>query len=225
MEIKEILDIIGNKSKNSQKEIAFASHEKRKKILKLCSDKIKSNIENIIEINKEDLDNAFKGDLKESYIDRLRLDENRILDIVKSLNEISQLPDPLQRKLDEWERPNGLKISRKPTPLGVLGIIFDSFLSYSGLYVINSSFMFGFIPIWLVVLWISFSTLFVDILIFLKKRRFISFLAGFLLVPPTYYVGIALNIAKSNNLFLTILTMAIFWGTLLYIYSITPNKK
>jgi hypothetical protein len=107
----------------------------------------------------------------------------------------------------------------------ILGIIFDSFLSYSELYVINTSFMFGFIPIWLVVLWISFTTLFVDILIFLKKRRFISFLAGFLLVPPTYYVGIALNIAKSNNIFLTILTMSIFWGTLLYIYSITPNKK
>jgi hypothetical protein len=120
------------------------------------------------------------------------------------------------------DRVKAIKICIK---YSVLGIIFDSFLSYSGLYVINSSFMFGFIPIWLVVLWISFSTLFVDILIFLKKRRFISFLAGFLLVPPTYYVGIALNIAKSNNLFLTILTMAIFWGTLLYIYSITPNKK
>ena len=107
----------------------------------------------------------------------------------------------------------------------ILGIIFDSFLSYSELYVINSRFMSGFIPIWLVVLWISFTTLFVDILIFLKKRRYVSFLAGILLVPPTYYVGIAINIAKSNNIFLTILTMAIFWGTLLYIYSITPNKK
>jgi len=58
----------------------------------------------------------------------------------------------------------------------IIGIVFDSFLSYSELYVINSSFMFGFIPIWLVVLWISFSTLFVDILIFLKKRPLISFL-------------------------------------------------
>ena len=126
MEIKEILHIIGKKSKNSQKEVAFAPHEIRQKVLKLCAGKIKSNIEKIITKNKEDLDNAFRADLKESYIDRLRLDEKRILDIVKSLNEISQLPDPLQRKLDEWERPNGLKISRRPTPLGVLGIIFES---------------------------------------------------------------------------------------------------
>ena len=107
----------------------------------------------------------------------------------------------------------------------VLGIIFDSFLSYSGLYVINSSFMFGFIPIWLVVLWISFSTLFVDILIFLKKRPLISFLAGFILVPPTYYVGIALDIARSSNLFLAVATMAIFWGAFFYFYSISPKKK
>ena len=107
----------------------------------------------------------------------------------------------------------------------IIGIIFDSFLSYSELYVINSSFMFGFIPIWLVVLWISFSTLFVDILIFLKKRTLISFLAGFILVPPTYYVGIALDIARSSNLFLAVATMAIFWGAFFYFYSISPKKK
>ena len=48
MEIKEILNIIGKKSKNSQKEVAFASHDIRQKVLKLCAEKIKSNIEKII---------------------------------------------------------------------------------------------------------------------------------------------------------------------------------
>ena len=120
------------------------------------------------------------------------------------------------------DRLRAIKVCLK---YSLLGIIFDSFLSYSGLYVINSSFMFGFIPIWLVVLWISFSTLFVDILIFLKKKLLISFLSGFVLVPPTYYLGIALDIAKSSNIFLTMFTMAIFWGLLLCIYSIAPIKK
>ena len=50
MEIKEILHIIGKKSKNSQKEVAFAPHEIRQKVLKLCAGKIKSNIERIITI-------------------------------------------------------------------------------------------------------------------------------------------------------------------------------
>ena len=73
MEIKEILHIIGKKSKNSQKEVAFASHEIRQKVLKLCAAKIKSNIKKIITINKEDLDNASRADLKESYIDCSKL--------------------------------------------------------------------------------------------------------------------------------------------------------
>ena len=106
----------------------------------------------------------------------------------------------------------------------LIGIIFDSIMSYSGLMIISTNNMLGFIPIWLVVLWFSFSTLFIDILIFLKKRPFIAFLVGFILVPPTYYLGIVLDIATSSNLFLAMTIMAISWGTLLYYYSISSNK-
>ena len=126
MKITNILNKIGNNSKSSQKEIASASHKKRQSILKICASNIKGNIKNIIDANKQDVDDAKKSNLRASYIDRLRLDPERILGMVKSLDEISELPDPLNRKLAEWQRPNGLKISRKPTPLGVLGIIFES---------------------------------------------------------------------------------------------------
>ena len=126
MKITDILNKIGNNSKSSQKEIASTSHKKRQSVLKICANNIKGNIKNIIDANKQDVDDAKKSNLRASYIDRLRLDPERILGIVKSLDEISELPDPLNRKLAEWQRPNGLKISRKPTPLGVLGIIFES---------------------------------------------------------------------------------------------------
>ena len=126
MKITDILNKIGNNSKSSQKEIASTSHKKRQSVLKICANNIKGNMKNIIDANKQDVDDAKKSNLKTSYVDRLRLDSERILGIVKSLDEISELPDPLNRKLAEWERPNGLKISRKPTPLGVLGIIFES---------------------------------------------------------------------------------------------------
>ena len=62
MEIKEILHIIGKKSKNSQKEVAFAPHEIRQKVLKLCAANIKSNIKKIITKYKEDLENAIRAD-------------------------------------------------------------------------------------------------------------------------------------------------------------------
>ena len=124
--IKKILKKIGKNSIISQKEIASAAHEKRNAVLKLSSEIISKNTNKIIESNKEDLLLANKAGLKESYIDRLLLDSKRISTIAESLISISTLPDPLSGKITKWERPNGLIISKQPTPLGVLGIIYES---------------------------------------------------------------------------------------------------
>ena len=124
--IKKILKKIGKNSIISQKEIASAAHEKRNAVLKLSSEIISKNTNKIIEANKEDLLLANKAGLKESYIDRLLLDSKRISTIAESLISISKLPDPLSGKITKWERPNGLVISKQPTPLGVLGIIYES---------------------------------------------------------------------------------------------------
>ena len=124
--IKKILKKIGKNSIISQKEIASAAHEKRNAVLKLSSEIISKNTNKIIEANKEDLLLANKAGLKESYIDRLLLDSKRISAIAESLISISTLPDPLPGKITKWERPNGLIISKQPTPLGVLGIIYES---------------------------------------------------------------------------------------------------
>ena len=124
--IKKILKKIGKNSIISKKEIASAAHEKRNAVLKLSSQIISKNTNKIIEANKEDLLLANKAGLKESYIDRLLLDSKRISAIAESLISISTLPDPLSGKITKWERPNGLIISKQPTPLGVLGIIYES---------------------------------------------------------------------------------------------------
>ena len=124
--IKKILKKIGKNSIISQKEIASAAHENRNAVLKLSSEIISKNTNKIIEANKEDLLLANKAGLKESYIDRLLLDSKRISAIAESLISISTLPDPLSGKITKWERPNGLIISKQPTPLGVLGIIYES---------------------------------------------------------------------------------------------------
>jgi len=124
--IKTILKKIGKNSIISQKEIASAAHEKRNAVLKLSSEIISKNTKKIIEANKEDLLLANKAGLKESYIDRLLLDSKRISAIAESLISISTLPDPLSGKITKWQRPNGLVISKQPTPLGVLGIIYES---------------------------------------------------------------------------------------------------
>ena len=85
--------------------------------------------------------------------------------------------------------------------------------------------MFGYLPIWFLVLWPAFSTLFVDVLSFLKNRPVVAFILGSLFAPLAYYSGIPLGIANSNNLTLAIIIMTVFWGSLLTFYSIYKNNK
>ena len=88
MKITDILNKIGNNSKSSQKEIASTSHKKRQSVLKICANNIKGNMKNIIDANKQDVDDAKKSNLKTSYVDRLRLDSERILAISMLLESI-----------------------------------------------------------------------------------------------------------------------------------------
>ena len=100
-----------------------------------------------------------------------------------------------------------------------IGYLFDSILGFSELFTIESKITVGYLPIWFLILWPSFSTLFVTILSFLKDRPILAFLLGSLFAPPTYYFGIPLGIAKSSNLIFAMIVMAIFWGLLLMLYS------
>lgn len=106
-----------------------------------------------------------------------------------------------------------------------IGYFFDSVLSFFNLFVIESNITIGYLPIWFLVLWPSFSSLFVNILNFLRNRSLLAVIMGSLLVPPTYYFGIPLGIATSNNLFLAFFLMIIFWGLLLFYYSIYQKKN
>ncbi len=106
----------------------------------------------------------------------------------------------------------------------IIGYCFDSLLSINYFYKINSELTFGYLPIWFLVLWPSFITLFVDVLKFLKYRPILAFFMGFILVPPTYFLGFMLDLAETNNLYLTMTIMAIFWGLFSYFYSIYMRK-
>ena len=107
----------------------------------------------------------------------------------------------------------------------LIGYLFDSLLGFSELFIIKSNIIFGYLPIWFLILWPSFSTLFVNVLSFLKNRPILAFFMGSLFAPPTYYLGIPLGIAKSNNLFLAIIIMIIFWGLFLILYSFYISKN
>ena len=107
----------------------------------------------------------------------------------------------------------------------LVGYLFDSILGFSKLFSIKSEILVGYLPIWFLILWPSFSTLFVDVLSFLKNRPIIAFIVGSVFAPPTYYLGITLNIAKSSNLSLAMIVMVIFWGLLLMFYSLLISRN
>jgi len=115
---------------------------------------------------------------------------------------------------------NKKKVLQICTLFSLIGYLFDSILSYNKIYFINSNLTIGYLPIWFLVLWPCFITLFVEILFFLKKSLLLSFFIGAILVPPTYYFGIVIGISQSNNILLSFLIMILFWGLFLVFYSL-----
>ena len=107
----------------------------------------------------------------------------------------------------------------------LIGYLFDSILSFSELFTIESNIKIGYLPVWFLILWPSFSTLFVNILSFLKNRPILAFLMGSIFAPPTYYLGIPLGIAETSNILLAMTIMVVFWGLFLTMYSFYIRKN
>lgn len=97
----------------------------RNETLLRCADMLVASSDVILKENTKDLENARKSGMKESFIDRLALDQKRIDDIAEGMKHVASLPDPLGGG-DVWSRPNGLEIKRVRVPLGVIGIIYEA---------------------------------------------------------------------------------------------------
>ena len=122
VKIKEL----GKLAKQAGEELRYASSQKKDEVLEGVIKAITKNKKKIIQENKKDLIYAKNRNLSESMIDRLSLNSQRLDSIVKSLEDIIELPDPVGQSIAEFSRPNGLLINKVRTPLGVVGVIFES---------------------------------------------------------------------------------------------------
>ena len=106
--------------------LAYASSEQKEEALMLAADAVQRQSAEIIAANAEDL--AFGRDkgLSDPMMDRLMLDSDRIRGICTALRDVAKQADPVGRELDEWSRPSGLHIKKVATPLGVIGVIYES---------------------------------------------------------------------------------------------------
>ena len=122
--IKRYFEIIGRKSKKAFEN--KVKNELKNKVLSHYAHSIKKNEKSILSQNKKDISYAKKIGLKDNFISRLELDTKKLRAIISSINSISKLKDPTDRILEQWKRPNGLKIKKVSVPIGVIGVIYES---------------------------------------------------------------------------------------------------
>ena len=124
--VGDVMRSLGGKARAAQQEIALASTDAKNLALTTAAQHLRLRTKDILAANALDLAAARERGTAGSFLDRLALDEARIDAIAKGLLEIADLPDPVATVIASWERPNGLRIARVRTPLGVIGIIYES---------------------------------------------------------------------------------------------------
>ncbi len=102
--------------------------------------------------------------------------------------------------------------------ISTIGYLFDSLLIIFKIYSFDTSFYFGFLPIWMLVLWPSFAILFDEVFTFLSRYKVSAVLLSSILGPLTYFSGETLGLININQIFLFFILMIIFWSTLMIFY-------
>ncbi|QCI99001.1 glutamate-5-semialdehyde dehydrogenase [Agrobacterium larrymoorei] len=117
---------IGAQAKAASRPLSIASTDQKNRALLAMASAIDASVDRILEANARDVDAAETSGVAASFIDRLKLDRSRIAGISEGIRAIAGLADPVGEVISAWERPNGLKIERVRTPLGVIGVIYES---------------------------------------------------------------------------------------------------
>ena len=116
------LEIIGKKARKAFEDLKSIKHSKIKKVLEDYNKSLLKNKKRIIQENRKDVKNAKRKHL----IDRLILNDKNIDGIRYSISEITKFKDPIGKVIEQWQRPNKLKIKKISTPIGVIGVIYES---------------------------------------------------------------------------------------------------
>ncbi len=117
---------LGQKARAAARPLAVAPTETKNAALMAMADAIMSRQDDILEANAIDMKNGEEAGLAGSFLDRLKLDPARIRAMADGVRAVAALPDPVGDVIAAWDRPNGLHIERVRTPLGVIGVIYES---------------------------------------------------------------------------------------------------
>ncbi|MEC7761652.1 MAG: glutamate-5-semialdehyde dehydrogenase [Pseudomonadota bacterium] len=124
--IPALMQDLGRKAKAAAAELAFAPSAAKQKALEAAADAMWARRAEIIEANAKDLEYGRDKGLTPAMMDRLMLDEARIQGMCDGVRSVAAQDDPVGAVMSEWDRPTGLHIKRVRTPLGVIGVIYES---------------------------------------------------------------------------------------------------
>tara|TARA_B100000902_G_scaffold277549_1_gene263328 strand:+ start:767 stop:2017 length:1251 start_codon:yes stop_codon:yes gene_type:complete len=122
--MNKYMNLVGIKALKAAKD--RINLKNKNKVLNDYAKLISKEKNSIINQNLKDIKFAQKKGLKENLINRLRLDQEKLENIKNSIIKIIKLKDPVNKVLNKWKQPNGLSISRVSTPIGVIGVIYES---------------------------------------------------------------------------------------------------
>ena len=125
-DIDSLMTEIGRNARAAARPLAIATADQKNRALEAMAAEILAHSEAILAANAIDLANARESGVAPSFIDRLTLTPERIEGIAAAIRDIARLKDPVGDVIAEWDRPNGLHIERVRTPLGVIGVIYES---------------------------------------------------------------------------------------------------
>ncbi|MEK7780017.1 MAG: glutamate-5-semialdehyde dehydrogenase [Verrucomicrobiota bacterium] len=126
MNVTEQMTRLAKQAKAASRELAKLTTAEKNACLLAMADALEANAPAIKEANTLDMEFGEKAGLSTAMLDRLKLDDKRIMAMAKGLREVAALADPVGRVLDERTRPNGLKLQKISTPIGVVVIIYES---------------------------------------------------------------------------------------------------
>jgi glutamate-5-semialdehyde dehydrogenase len=125
-EVSALVHGIGRRARAAARVLALAAGDKKKAALLAAARAIREDTTKILAANAEDLAAARKNNATAAFLDRLALDEKRINAMAEGIETVATLPDPVGEVTAAWDRPNGLKIERVRTPLGVIAVVYES---------------------------------------------------------------------------------------------------
>lgn len=126
IDIDSMIETLGKQAKAAASVLANATTEQKNLALTSAAKALRENTAILLEANALDVLSVVNAGKADSFVDRLKLTSDRIEDMALALENIAKLDDPVGRVLAQFDRPNGLKITRVSTPIGVIGMIYES---------------------------------------------------------------------------------------------------